>query len=166
MQLTINPDELPGSTNAMVYVQISDGMNTATAAAGPFRVQPKPPRVHIITPKMNSKATAFVPLTLTGTAYDVQSDANLHFQWTSDRDGVLGNGQQLTESKLSVGHHTVTLIVTDGQGMIGRDHVRIDVVPLAGSQSKPAFNWLIFWAIAIVLLLLGLALVVIIMRRR
>jgi hypothetical protein len=56
--------------------------------------------------------------------------------------------------------------VTDGQGMIGRDHVRIDVVPLAGSQSKPAFNWLIFWAIAIVLLLLGLALVVIIMRRR
>jgi len=69
-------------------------------------------------------------------------------------------------SKLSVGHHTLTLTVTDSQGRIGRDHVQINVVPLGGSQSPPAFDWLIFWAIAIALLLLVLVLVVIIVRRR
>jgi hypothetical protein len=164
--LTINPDELPGSTNAMIYVQVSDGMNIATAA-GPFTVQPKPPSVHIITPTTNSQVTAFVPLTLAGTAYDRQESlTDAQFQWSSDRDGVLGNGQQLTMSKLSVGHHTLTLTVTDSQGRIGRDHVQIDVAPLGGSQSPPAFDWLIFWAIAIALLLLVLVLAVIILRRR
>ena len=38
--LAVNPDELAGSTNAFVYVQVSDGFNTASAH---WKTRPSPP---------------------------------------------------------------------------------------------------------------------------
>ncbi len=161
-ELTVNPDELPGSANAMIYVQVSDGMNTASAATGPFTVLPKAPSVHIVTPTAHAQLPAHIPLTLEGTAYDLQESLNdAEFRWSSDRDGLLGTGRLLTVWKLSVGQHTLTLTVTDSHGRVARDAIQIEV----GVSQPPPFDWRIFWAIVIALLLLVLVLAIIFRRR-
>ncbi len=47
--------------------------------------------------------------------------------WSSDRDGALGEGEQLEVSSLSPGWHTLTLGATDSSGQVGSDHVRVFV---------------------------------------
>jgi hypothetical protein len=125
-ELTISPDELPQSTNATIYVQVSDGFNATQASVNPFTVLPKPPRVHITYPQTDSQVGFHVPLTLEGTITSPPSPP-IPFSWTSDRDGALGTGQQLTTAKLSLGLHTLTLRVTDGNGLTGQDSVRVQV---------------------------------------
>jgi hypothetical protein len=161
-ELMVNPDELPGSTNAMIYVQVSDGMNTGSAAAGPFTVLPKSPSVHIVTPSAHTQLPAHIPIALEGTAYDLQESLNdTEFRWSSDRDGLLGTGRLLTVWKLSVGQHTLTLTVTDSHGRVARDAIQIEV----GVSQPPPFDWRIFWAVAIALLLLVLVVAVILRQR-
>jgi len=151
----------------MIYVQVSDGLNTATAVVGPFTVQPKPPSVHIVSPGRNSQITAHIPLNLEGSAYDRQETlTDGQFRWSSDRDGVLGTGQVLTALKLSAGHHKLTLTITDSQGRVGRDTIQIDVIPFGESPSSSPVDWLIFSSIALALLLLVLVLAILVWRRR
>jgi hypothetical protein len=127
--LTVNTDELTGSTNAYIYVQVSDGMNTATAQVGPFTVAVKAPSVHIVSPQVNSVAVTHVPLTLVGTAYDRQEAlADSAYHWASSRDGVLGSGPELTVLNLSPGLHTLTLTVVDSHGRMGHASVQLRVV--------------------------------------
>ena len=128
--LKVNTDQLPGSANAFVYVEVSDGMNTAATQAGPFTVAAKPPVVHIVLPATKSQVSAHVPLLLQGTAFDRQESLNdAQFKWSSNRDGALGSGRELSTQKLSAGTHTLTLTVTDSAGRSGQDHVQLTVLP-------------------------------------
>jgi hypothetical protein len=116
--LTVDPDQLAGSPNAWIYVQVSDGMNTASTQVGPFIVAPKPPVAQIISPANHSMITGHVPITLQGTAYDRQETlTNGQFIWSSDKEGLLGSGKALTLiNGLNPGQHTLTLTVIDSQG--------------------------------------------------
>ena len=128
--LAVDADQLAGSTNAFIYVQVSDGFNTATAQAGPFTVAPKPPVVHIVQPQPHSTVQGHVYLQLEGTAFDRQealTDAEFH--WSSNRDGVLGSGRRLSLATLSMGVHTLTLTVTDSHGRSGQESVEVTVTP-------------------------------------
>jgi hypothetical protein len=49
--------------------------------------------------------------------------------WTSSRDGVLGTGNALLVSTLTVGEHTITLRATDAVGRVGSAQVRITIEP-------------------------------------
>lgn len=48
--------------------------------------------------------------------------------WISDRNGSIGSGSQFTTSGLSVGTHTITLTVTDADGMSDTENVSIIIV--------------------------------------
>ena len=127
--LKVDPDQLAGSTNAFIYVEVSDGMKTASAQVGPFTVAPKPPVVQILSPQANGSITENVPVTLQGTAYDRQETlSDSQFLWSSTADGFLGSGRELTIPKgLSPGQHTLTLTVFDSQGRKASAQIVIQV---------------------------------------
>lgn len=51
----------------------------------------------------------------------------LHYKWTSDLDGILGTGPMLSTRNLSVGNHTITVMVTDSKGLSTSNSVKIQV---------------------------------------
>jgi hypothetical protein len=51
------------------------------------------------------------------------------FNWSSDRDGVLGTGDQLIAQNLSLGVHILTVDVVNTAGLHTLQSVRIEVVP-------------------------------------
>jgi hypothetical protein len=136
--LTVNPDELPGGPQAMVYVQVSDGMNMAEAEAGPFNTESKPPFVRIVAPQANAKIVAGLPVSLEGSASDREEElADQNFTWSSSRDGVLGSGKVFLVPGLSEGEHTLTLTITDSQGLVAEDNVVVVVAGSTDSTSTP-----------------------------
>jgi hypothetical protein len=138
--LTVDADQIPGTDDAAVFVQLSDGIHTVEAQSGRFRVAVKPPFVHIMTPAADGALVHGMPATLSGRGFDRQErlpdDA---FHWTSSKDGALGTGLSLTTSSLSLGVHTITLRVTNHSGLPGRDSVRIHVVKHTGNE-KGEYN--------------------------
>src|SRR5688500_12312369 len=80
-------DKLPVGTNAFIYIQVSDGINTASAEVGLYTVAPKPLVAHIVTPQQGTLLTANLPLTLEVTAYDRQEFLDdAQFQYKTDTD--------------------------------------------------------------------------------
>ncbi len=76
---------------------------------------------------------------LEASAYDVDLGVldGAQVTWTSDRDGALGNGAQLSTAALSVGVHTITVRADDGAGGVATDTVQVTVVenqPFTGSS--------------------------------
>jgi len=128
--LTVDTDQLAGSTNAFIYVEVSDGMKTASAQVGPFSVASKPPVVQIIAPSDHGSMTENMPVTLQGTAYDRQETlSDAQFIWSSNRDGILGSGHELTlVNGLKPGQHILTLTVIDSQGRKSSAQVVIQVL--------------------------------------
>jgi len=128
--LTVDPDQLAGSTNAYIYVEVSDGMNTATAQVGPINLAPKPPVVQILSPADKGMLTGHLAVTLKGTALDRQETLkDSQFIWSSSKDGILGSGHNLTlVNGLTPGQQSLTLTVIDSQGRKGQAQVAIQVL--------------------------------------
>jgi len=129
-QLLANFDALPGGGQSRIRVIVTDGINTAEAVSDAFVVTPKPPTVFIESPSTGARYRWETTISLVGSAYDPQ-DGWLHadeaLEWRSDRDGVLGRGEMLNLSDLSVGQHTITLSAADSLNLTTTTSVRINV---------------------------------------
>lgn len=111
-------DDLPGSNQALIRVLVSDGVNTGVATSTPFKVAKKSPDpAEIVSPANNSYWAATEPVTLSGLAFDPDDGdlAGAALQWTSNRQGALGSGADLTVNLLP-GVHRITLTATDSDG--------------------------------------------------
>src|SRR5205823_6229234 len=76
-----------------------------------------PPTVAITAPPTGAVFFAGAPVTLAGTARDVEDgDLTTGIHWTSSLDGPLGDGPSVTASSLQVGTHTITAAVADSDG--------------------------------------------------
>ncbi len=67
-------------------------------------------------------------------------------EWSSNKDGSLGSGQQLSVADLSHGQHTITFRADDGQGGVAEESVQITVV----SESTPVPDMLLVGPTAII----------------
>lgn len=86
------------------------------------------PVVSILSPANASIYTFGDSVTFNATATDDEDgDLTADIQWTSSRDGVIGNGPQVTVSNLSVGFHTITASVVDSGNKNGSDSIGITV---------------------------------------
>jgi hypothetical protein len=129
-EYNVDLSELPGSDQALFKVIASDGVNTGQDQSDvTFRVARKAPAAFIIAP---NEGAHFVPeqqVMLVGEGYDPE-DGNLPdagLSWSSDRQGDLGTGRQLSVTGLQLGWHVITLRATDSDGQSGAATVSVYV---------------------------------------
>lgn len=126
----VNAGDLPGSNQALVMVRVTDGVNTAEDASdAPFRVGFKPPLAFVLGPENGATLPAGAPVAFSGLATDPE-DGPLHGEallWVSDRDGLLGHGDDIAVESLSPGAHRITLSVADGDGLVGSSSITVYV---------------------------------------
>jgi uncharacterized repeat protein (TIGR03803 family) len=115
---TIDFSTLPGSSAALIRVDVSDGINTGSATSVPFSVPKHTPSMAVInTPVSGAVQPSFNPVYLSGAVYDADDGmlSGKQLQWTSNLAGSLGTGSPLSVT-LQPGTHTITLTGTDSDG--------------------------------------------------
>ena len=109
---------LPGGKTATIRVVASDGMNTTEGLSSPFTVPTKAPEAYILSPDDGSSFAQGAQILFRGGGYDAEDGelAGSSLVWISDVDGVLGQGNVLSVSNLSLGNHRIALTAADGEG--------------------------------------------------
>jgi hypothetical protein len=133
-------ENLPGGAQARFRVWVSDGIHTASDTSdAPFAVPNHIPTAEITAPNGPITIVVSQTLGLEGLAYDIDTGTmdDSRLSWTSDRDGLLGNGAEVAVSTLSTGTHTITFRADDGQGGVATDSVQVTVVADASEISIP-----------------------------
>ncbi len=109
----------PGSTDGRIRVTATDGVNTGSdmSDAG-FSLANHPPAATIALPAAASTFLQGYGVALSGWGFDLEDGplGDDRLTWRSDRDGVLGNGAELTVANVSPGSHVLTLTARDSQG--------------------------------------------------
>jgi hypothetical protein len=120
-------DFAPASSQAKFLIEASDGYNTTVYTTTSFVIPQNPPAVYIVSPTPYNTLVAGVPFQLAGLAYDFTGTSLSEdtLTWSSDLDGTLGHGEQLSVT-LSVGVHTITLEAVAG-GQTGNDSTTLTV---------------------------------------
>jgi alpha-tubulin suppressor-like RCC1 family protein len=87
------------------------------------------PVVQIAIPTADAEFELGVMITFSGSATDSEENplTGAALVWTSDVDGEISTGTGFSRADLSAGDHTITLIATDGEGLIGTETVSIVV---------------------------------------
>jgi uncharacterized repeat protein (TIGR01451 family) len=127
----VDGSDLPGSDQCLVRIAASDGFHTAyDQVDSPLSAPRKDPTALILRPSEGYTYTFGSLIVLNGQAHDQDRDPiqGEDLSWTSDRDGLLGPGEEVAVTTLSVGQHAISLTATDGQGLTGEDAVTIEVI--------------------------------------
>ncbi len=127
----IDASLIPGSPSAFFKVVASDGFNIGEDISdNVFTVADKPPRAIILRPEDEAQFLMHDVILLDGYGADADDFmlSETAYNWTSDIDGYLGNGTTIT-TMLTLGTHNITLTITDSQGNIASDTIRISVTP-------------------------------------
>ncbi|MGB8646593.1 MAG: hypothetical protein WCF84_15240 [Anaerolineae bacterium] len=134
-QWTEDFSALPGTGKPTTQVRVTatDGINATEATSAQLTVAPKPPEVFIDDPQPNSIYEVGDEIALNGSAYDIQADdwivGDNALVWSSDQQGVLGQGETLYVSNLKLGTHIITLTATDGMSQTAVMTTTIQIVP-------------------------------------
>ena len=127
------PDAAAG-TDATVSNDATAGADAATGtdAALPDSsvVANQPPVVTITAPPGDSYFLSGVSIDFVGAASDPEDGAlsGAALVWSSDIDGQLGLGENITSALATLGVHTITLTATDSQSASGQASITINVV--------------------------------------
>ncbi len=133
-QTTLEVSNLPGGSKARMRVLASDGFHTTSDTSdGDFTIPRKPPQLFLLDPVDGAIYPPNTAITLDGIASDPEDGPldGSQLSWWSDRQGMLGTGNQVDASSLKPGWHTITFIAQDSSGDAGKASVRI----LVGGQS-------------------------------
>ena len=130
----LNTAYLQGSTEGLIRITASDGVNTGTDISDAvFTVLEKAPDVCIVNPLNGTTITEGTHISFSGAGYDLEdgmlNDATL--TWISDQNGILGTGEDLWTRNLTRGVHTITLMGEDSDGNRATDQITISVLDSA-----------------------------------
>ena len=117
-----------------IVVTASDSDDASTSDAINITVRAHPPQaplVDIVTPATGSSFAAAQQVNFLGSGDDPDGDElpESAFVWTSDLDGQIGIGRLFGTTTLSEGVHSITLVVTDPQGLTGTATAIITITP-------------------------------------
>lgn len=152
-------DGVIGTGNSIVSSALSVGEHTitvtvSTTSGGTSRstaaiqiIANQAPSVAVLAPGNGAGFALGAPVTLVGSASDAEDGplGDGRLEWSSDLDGPLGAGAELTATGLSAGSHVITLKATDSRGQSGTAQITIEVASLANQRpsvsiSQPAPN--------------------------
>lgn len=105
------------------------GLNTFYSMIFEIERKPHPPMdVNITEPENGS--VSFGTWTFNASAFDIDEPWGdiLSFDWSSDIDGYLGNGSEFAYTGLTPGDHTITLNVSDTDGLWVTESIMIEVL--------------------------------------
>ena len=122
---------LPGTSQARLRVVANDGVRAgADVSDANWTVPNHAPEVRIVRPEDGGHARAGSILFLVAEATDSE-DLNVgeQVQWSSDRDGSVGNGRELARRNLSVGKHVLTATVADSAGLTATASIQFTITP-------------------------------------
>jgi hypothetical protein len=124
----LNTDQLPGGP-VLLRVAVSDGLLSGQDTSGAIGLPLHAPDVLIAAPDADQVFYPTQEVSLQGSAYDLEDGAlaDEAFSWSSDIDGELGSGANLSTSLLSTGTHVITLTATDSHGMSSQAQRKIVV---------------------------------------
>ncbi|MCB8985840.1 MAG: carboxypeptidase regulatory-like domain-containing protein [Ardenticatenaceae bacterium] len=126
--LTVDTSRLPGSDTVLFRVIGSDGFHTVSDVANEYSSVASHSPAAVITAPSKGSVLPPGPVIMQGYGTDPEdgllNDSSL--VWLSDVDGLLGSGNTIV-SKLSVGFHEITLQVTDSDGNITSQTIRLHV---------------------------------------
>ncbi len=130
--LEVSREALRGSTQGRIRVLASDGFRSSVDESDAvFSVLNHAPNVTIDRPGVEERLIGHQQLVLEANVQDLEDGelAANRVQWTSSRDGVLGNGALvlLDASILSEGNHVITVTATDSGGLTNSASVSIQV---------------------------------------
>ncbi len=111
--------ELAQTTQGIVRVTVSDGVNTGQDDSDPsFNVPNLWPAVVILAPANGTSYPYGVTVDLLASAVDPETLElpDGAYAWSSSIDGPLGTGPDLQAELLSPGTHTIRVLVSDSQG--------------------------------------------------
>jgi hypothetical protein len=130
-------NQAPGTSQGLIRVIACDGVNTGQDDSDwAFVVAKKSPEAVIVSP--NDKTTFYLNRTTTfeGGGFDVEDgslgDASL--SWSSNVDGTIGTGRNVSVANLSPGNHIITLTAADSDGNIGTATITITVASIKDSD--------------------------------
>jgi Ca2+-binding RTX toxin-like protein len=133
--VTVERAALAASPAATIQVIASDGINTASVTSEPFVVVNNEPSVVIDAPGDGAVFSGVQNVDLIGRGEDPDDGplVGAALSWSSDLDGPLGSGAELTvnAADLSEGDHLITLTATDTTGVEAEATVAISVFRVA-----------------------------------
>lgn len=133
--LTVPRADLEATTTGRLRVSASDGVNTTTVTSELFTVADNAPVVAIDTPLDGAVFSGLQDIDFIGAGYDTEDGAldGGSLTWTSNVDGALGSGAELTRnaSELTEGTHVVTFTATGSGGKSTQAQVTIHVFRVA-----------------------------------
>jgi len=119
-----------GNHTIHLTVNDSDGMRTITNLN--ITINPAPPVPVIVSPSSGAIYAQVDYISFNGTVTDYEDGplSGNSVNWTSDKNGFLGNGTYLNISNLSIGTHLITFRAKDNNGLTSSASTNIIVVGL------------------------------------
>ncbi|MCK6209018.1 hypothetical protein KZX45_00475 [Georgenia sp. EYE_87] len=129
--VSVSRSTLPGGTELLVRVVVSDGLRSAFATSPLSALPNNPPTVAISAPADGQRATGDQTVVLRATVVDPEDGSRdgTPVEWSSDVDGHLGTAAELLRraDHLSEGMHTITATARDSAGGVAIDQVTLHV---------------------------------------
>lgn len=119
--------ETPAGSAARLTLTATDGVNATTIESRTFTLFNHAPNVVILTPAFLQQFKTGETVNLSASFYDAEDGwvFRPNFEWSSDLQGALGTGRQLTVNSLQVGAHRITAAGADSQGARGSATITI-----------------------------------------
>ncbi|MBN1483362.1 MAG: PPC domain-containing protein [Chloroflexia bacterium] len=128
-QARMDPSFWPGTDQGLLRILVTDGVNTSEDVVGPFQVVSKAPLVLAVDPRNQAILEPGVPAFFTALGYDAEDGplGEEAFHWASNRDGSLGDGEEIVAMDLSLGWHEITVSTSDSHGNNASDTISVYV---------------------------------------
>ncbi|MBN1962810.1 MAG: hypothetical protein JW841_17905 [Deltaproteobacteria bacterium] len=129
-ELRFSTENLPGTSDGILQVVVSDGLNSTTTEVKGLRLERNlPPNVRILKPQQRNIYKRGANVILQASVEDAEDKefSEKQIQWNDESGKILGYGALVNYADLPSGSHRITVSASDSSGNVAQDSVVIAV---------------------------------------